>query len=138
MPIDRKPGESKDEFLSRCIATEVGAGKDQDQAAAICYTQLKKVNMAEEAPAISQEEIDYCLASLRGQNPSYVGAGALKICIARLTIAKQNQAYYGMSSEKEEFKYSWDECIADRKSEGYSDIAAERICGAIRYKTVNR
>lgn len=91
MPIERNPGEGRDEFLSRCIATEVGAGKDQDQAAAICYTKLKKVNMQEEAPAIPQEEIDYCLAMLRGQNPSYVGAGALKICIARLTIAKKAQ-----------------------------------------------
>jgi hypothetical protein len=91
MPIDRNPGESRDEFLSRCIATEVRSGKDQDQAAAICYTQLKKVNMAEEAPAIPQEEIDYCLAMLRGQNPSYVGPGALKICIARLTAAKKAQ-----------------------------------------------
>jgi hypothetical protein len=91
MPIDRNPGESRDEFLSRCIATEVGAGKEPDQATAICYTKLKKVNMAEEAPAISPEEIEECLLSLRGQNPSYVGAGALKICIDRLTIAKKAQ-----------------------------------------------
>jgi len=91
MPIDRNPGEGRDEFLTRCIATEVGAGKPQDQAAAICYTKLKKVNMQEEAPAIPQEEIDYCMKMLRGQNPSYVGAGALKICIARLTVAKEAQ-----------------------------------------------
>jgi hypothetical protein len=47
--------------------------------------------MQEEAPAISPEEIEECLLSLRGQNPSYVGAGALKICIDRLTIAKKAQ-----------------------------------------------
>jgi hypothetical protein len=91
MPIDRNPGESRDEFLTRCISTEVGAGKPQDQAAAICYTKLKQVNMQEEAPAIPQEEIDYCLKMLRGQNPTYVGPGALKICIARLTVAKKAQ-----------------------------------------------
>jgi hypothetical protein len=91
MPIERTPGESRDEFLSRCISTEVGAGKPQDQAAAICYTKLKKVNMQEEAPAIPQEDIDYCMAMLRGQNPTYVGPGALKICIARLTAAKKAQ-----------------------------------------------
>ena len=45
MPVDRNPGESKDEFLSRCISTEVGSGMDRDQASAICYTKLKKVNM---------------------------------------------------------------------------------------------
>jgi hypothetical protein len=94
MPIERRAGESRDEFLSRCISTEVEAGKPQDQAAAICYTQLKKVNMQEEAPAIPQEDIDYCMAMLKGQNPSYVGPGALKICIARLTAKKQNEDEY--------------------------------------------
>ena len=91
MPIDRNPGEGRDEFLTRCIATEVGAGKPQDQASAICYTKLKQVNMQEEAPAISPEEIEECLLSLRGQNPSYVGAGGLKICIDCLTIPKKAQ-----------------------------------------------
>jgi len=99
MPIERKLGESKDEFLSRCIATEIRSGKDNDQVAAICYTQLKKVNMAEEVPTIPQADIDYCLAMLRGQNPSYVGPGALKICIARLTAKKQNQEYYGIDKK---------------------------------------
>ena len=95
MPIDRMPGEGRDEFLSRCISTEVAAGKPQDQASAICYTKLKQVNMQEEAPAIPQEDIDYCLAMLKGQNPSYVGAGALKICIARLSAAKRSSDEYG-------------------------------------------
>ena len=95
MPIDRMPGEGRDEFLSRCISTEVAAGKPQDQASAICYTKLKQVNMQEEAPAIPQEDIDYCLAMLKGQNPSYVAAGALKICIARLSAAKRSSDEYG-------------------------------------------
>jgi len=94
MPIDRRPGEGRDEFLSRCISTEVEAGMDRDQASAICYTKLKKVNMQEEGPAIPQEEIDYCMNMLKGQNPSYVGAGAMKICIARLTAKKLNQDKY--------------------------------------------
>jgi hypothetical protein len=55
--------------------------------------------MQEEAPAIPQEEIDYCLAMLKGQNPSYVGPGALKICIARLTAKKANQMEYGIDEE---------------------------------------
>ena len=99
MPIERRLGESKDEFLSRCIATEIEAGKDNDQAAAICYTQLKKVNMAEEVPTIQQADIDYSLAMLRVQNPSYVGTGALKICISSLTEKKQNQEYYGIDKK---------------------------------------
>lgn len=35
--IEPKEGESKDEFISRCIEIEVNAGKEQEQAAAICY-----------------------------------------------------------------------------------------------------
>ena len=96
MPVDRNPGESKDEFLSRCISTEVGSGMEREQASAICYMQLKKVNMQEEGPAIPQEDIDYCMNMLKGQNPSYVGPGALKICIARLTAKKINQEQYGI------------------------------------------
>jgi|LakMenE01Jun11ns_1017448.scaffolds.fasta_scaffold9952498_2 hypothetical protein len=39
MPIDKNPGESKDEFISRCISVEIKAGKESDQAAAICYAK---------------------------------------------------------------------------------------------------
>lgn len=91
MPIPSKRAtESRDEFIGRCISV-LSSEYPQDQASAICYNQLKKVNMAEETPSISPEEIEACLLSLKGQNPSYVGPGALKICIDRLTIAKQAQ-----------------------------------------------
>jgi len=36
--VDPKAGESEDEFIPRCISYMVGEGKDQDQAAAICYS----------------------------------------------------------------------------------------------------
>lgn len=91
MPIpQRNAGEDKDAYIGRCISS-LSSEYPQDQAAAICYNQLKKVNMAEEAPAISPEEIEECLLSLRGQNPTYVGPAALKICVDRLTIAKKAQ-----------------------------------------------
>ena len=91
MPIpNRNPGERKDAYVTRCISN-LSDEYPQDQAAAICYNQLKKINMAEEAPLISPEEIEECLLSLKGQNPTYVGPGALKICIDRLTIAKKAQ-----------------------------------------------
>lgn len=38
MPINPRAGESREQFVSRCIATEIDAGKPQDQAAAICYS----------------------------------------------------------------------------------------------------
>ena len=34
-------GESDDEFISRCIPVLIGEGKEEDQAAAICYSYLE-------------------------------------------------------------------------------------------------
>ena len=52
MPIPkRNPTESRDEYIGRCISN-LSDEYPQDQAAAICYQQLKKVNMQEEVPAI--------------------------------------------------------------------------------------
>jgi hypothetical protein len=42
MPIKRKQGESKEEFVSRCIPIEVNAGKSKEQAAAICYSYYEE------------------------------------------------------------------------------------------------
>jgi hypothetical protein len=39
-------GETKDEFVSRCIGEEVSAGYDTPQAAAICYSYWDKENMS--------------------------------------------------------------------------------------------
>ena len=36
--VDPRAGETEDEFISRCIPVVIGEGKDQDQAAAICYS----------------------------------------------------------------------------------------------------
>jgi hypothetical protein len=46
MPVNVNKGESKDEFISRCIGEEVGAGYEQSQAAAICYSYWDKENMS--------------------------------------------------------------------------------------------
>ncbi len=46
MPIDIKTGEKEEEFISRCIADEVSAGKETDQAAAICYAYWRKDKMS--------------------------------------------------------------------------------------------
>ncbi len=44
MPVNIKKGETESEFISRCIGEEIGAGKEQDQAAAICYSYWRKGN----------------------------------------------------------------------------------------------
>lgn len=40
--IDKKPGETKEEYVSRCIPVLEAEGYDQDQAAAICYDTYKE------------------------------------------------------------------------------------------------
>jgi hypothetical protein len=46
MPISKQAGEKKEDFISRCIGEEVSAGKDQDQAVAICYSYAEKEYMS--------------------------------------------------------------------------------------------
>jgi len=46
MPVEIKKGESENDFISRCIGEEVGAGYEQSQAAAICYSYWDKENMS--------------------------------------------------------------------------------------------
>ena len=38
MPIEKRTGETRDEFVSRCVKQEMDSGKPQDQALAICLT----------------------------------------------------------------------------------------------------
>jgi hypothetical protein len=45
MPINPQSGETKEEFVSRCIGEEVSAGFDTPQAAAICYSYWDKNKM---------------------------------------------------------------------------------------------
>jgi hypothetical protein len=39
MMVAPEAGETKDEFISRCIGVEIGNGYEQDQASAICYVK---------------------------------------------------------------------------------------------------
>ena len=41
MPIEKKQGETKDDFISRCVSIEIKDGKPQDQAYAICITKYE-------------------------------------------------------------------------------------------------
>lgn len=42
MPVKPRKNETREEFVSRCIGVEVNAGKEQAQAAAICYDIWKR------------------------------------------------------------------------------------------------
>ena len=39
MPIEKRKGETRDEFISRCIKVEIDNGKENDQAVAICISK---------------------------------------------------------------------------------------------------
>jgi len=45
MPIKKKKGETKDEFLGRCIPIEVEAGFEKEQAVAMCYNYWTTENL---------------------------------------------------------------------------------------------
>ena len=45
--VDRLPGESRDDYLGRCIPKLLNEGYDQDQAAAICYESLSSQKKSE-------------------------------------------------------------------------------------------
>jgi hypothetical protein len=46
MPVNISSGETEEQFISRCIGEEVSAGKEQDVAAAICYSYWRKDKMS--------------------------------------------------------------------------------------------
>ena len=54
MPVNVKKGESENDFISRCIREEVGAGYEQSQAAAICYSYWDKDNMSKITDTMSK------------------------------------------------------------------------------------
>jgi hypothetical protein len=91
MPIPQKrTTESRDEYVGRCIS-ELSNEYPQDQAAAICYNQLKKVAMAEETPEVDPTLLAQCMLDIQGINPSYSGAVAMKICKARLAVGERQR-----------------------------------------------
>lgn len=48
-------GESQQNFVSRCVSILVGEGREQDQAAAICYDRWKRSRKGYAAsPPLSQ------------------------------------------------------------------------------------
>jgi len=78
--VEPSPGESEDDFISRCIPYLIGEGKTQEEAAGACYGMWES----------------------------------------------------GFSKNENFAPYPWKECISDMLDKGYSEGAAERICGKIR------
>ena len=45
MPVKVNPSETEEQFIGRCIGIEIGYGKSQEQATAICYSYWENRNM---------------------------------------------------------------------------------------------
>lgn len=58
MPINIKRGETEEQFISRCIPIEIGAGKGEEQATAICYSIWQNRNMT------TQQRVNQKIADL--------------------------------------------------------------------------
>lgn len=48
MPVTPNAGETQEEFISRCIGEEIGAGYEQSQAAAICYSKWDRKELSKQ------------------------------------------------------------------------------------------
>ena len=46
--VEVKPGESKDDYVSRCIPVLIDEGFEQDQATAICYGSYEEMDECED------------------------------------------------------------------------------------------
>jgi hypothetical protein len=49
MPLNIKPNEDRDKFISRCISKERSLGKSASQAAAICYSVWRNRNIGKKS-----------------------------------------------------------------------------------------
>ena len=91
MPIKKKSGESKDEFISRCISYEINNGMEQDQAIAVCY------NIVDE---------EFSNAKLSDINKIRKGEKLLGVSWKSLGLTNDmvnNSEYYKVMEDYEEF-----------------------------------
>jgi hypothetical protein len=47
MPVSKKKGEKKNDFINRCIGIEVSSGKKTSQATAVCYNIWEELSLKE-------------------------------------------------------------------------------------------
>lgn len=57
MPIRPGASETKEEFIGRCISEEVGAGYEQTQAAAICYSKWDRRELSKQKFSDPQKRV---------------------------------------------------------------------------------
>jgi hypothetical protein len=73
MPIKPKASETEQEFISRCIPTEMDNGYPQDQAAAICYSVWREGKMKKSTTNRVAEKINKLSTDFKGINLTSTG-----------------------------------------------------------------
>ena len=71
MPIKPKSGERRDDFISRCISTEIEAGYSQEVAGAICYTKWKEEKMKKSNQRVAAKIQN--ISKFKGINLNFTG-----------------------------------------------------------------
>lgn len=108
--VQKKSGESKDDFLARCIPTVIAEGKDKEQAAAICYSYFE----GSDKPKMTEEDENAWLAFLQDKGE--------EIDLNEWEIIDIQEA----NDEDDHFEFGWDN--PDMKSKDDTGIFK------IRYK----
>jgi hypothetical protein len=57
MPVKPNAGETQEEFIGRCIGEEIGAGYEQAQAAAICYSKWDRRELSKQKFSDPQKRV---------------------------------------------------------------------------------
>jgi hypothetical protein len=146
MPVNINKGESENEFISRCIGEEVSAGKEQDQAAAICYSYWRKDKMSKikDTSAKVMAKVAYD-TDFRGINlfadledacwEGYIAIGLKPmgdIMVPNCVPIDEEMSKIESEKNIELADYPWDECIADQTARYGDEETAKKVCGYIK------
>ena len=149
MPVKPTPKETESEFVSRCIGEEIGAGYEQSQAVAICYSYWDKENMSKITDTTSKVmasinfNTKYRGINLAGLEDAcwegYIAIGTKDMdgrevpnCVPIKEEMEKIQSEKGINLAEEGGSYPWDECIADQIARYGDEETAKKVCGYIK------
>jgi hypothetical protein len=116
--VKPNPGETKDDYISRCIPYVLDEGASQEQAAGKCYGMWD-----------NRDYFDYDTSALPAYN-NYPNSGDTDAMMVKPFLGEEEDC--GCMKEQEFAPYPWPECIKDQLDRGYSEEVAQKICGKIK------
>lgn len=116
--VKPNPGETKDEYISRCIPYVLDEGASQEQAAGKCYGMWE-----------NRDYFDYDISALPAYD-NYPKSGDTDAMLVKPFLGEVEDC--GCMKEQEFAPYAWEDCIQDQLDRGYSEEVAQKICGKIK------